>query len=51
MSHTDIALTEDDIPGASLNERLDNKHTVSSLRWWLLCPGNQLPNIIKKTTY
>ena len=34
----DITLTEDDIPGTSLQPPFE-KHTVSELRWWLLCRG------------
>ena len=47
MSHTDMTLTEDDIPSASLSEPLD-KHTVSALRWWLLCRGINSPTSLKK---
>ena len=34
-------LTEQDIPGAALNEPLD-QHTMPELRWWLLCHGIQV---------
>ena len=33
-------LTEKDIPGAILNEPLENA-TVPELKWWLLCRGIQ----------
>lgn len=33
-----VELTEADIPGASLEEPLDNQN-VAALRWWLLCHG------------
>ena len=33
-----VELTEEDIPGASLEEPLDN-HNMAALRWWLLCHG------------
>ena len=31
-------LTEHDIPGAMLNEPLENS-TIPELKWWLLCRG------------
>ena len=34
-------LTEQDIPGAALNEPLD-QHTMPELRWWLLCHWIQM---------
>ena len=34
--HT-LALTEDDIPGASLREPFENHADVAELHWWLLC--------------
>ena len=40
-------LTEKDIPGAVLNEPLENA-TVHALRWWLLCRGIQRPSSWKK---
>ena len=33
-------LTEKDIPGAVLNEPLENA-TIPQLKWWLLCRGIQ----------
>ena len=38
LSGDQVLLTEDDIPGAKLEEPLES-HTVSKLRWWLLCRG------------
>ena len=43
----DITLTEDDIPGASLQPPFE-KHTVSELRWWLLCRGVTVSISLKK---
>ena len=40
-------LSEDDIPGASLQEPLESR-TISELRWWLLCHGIVAPNSWKK---
>ena len=37
-----VELTEDDIPGAILDEPLES-HTMPSLRWWLLCRGVHAP--------
>ena len=37
-STIDVQLTENDIPGAFLKEPFES-HTVSELRWWLLCRG------------
>ena len=42
-----LVLTEEDIPGAALNEPLQ-KHTMPALRWWLLCHGIQVPTSCKK---
>lgn len=42
-----VTLTEDDIPGAALTEPFEN-HTVSQLRWWLLCRGIVVPTSWKK---
>ena len=36
-------LTEKDIPGAILNEPLENA-TIPELKWWLLCRGIQAPS-------
>ena len=43
----DVQLTENDIPGASLKEPFES-HTVSQLRWWLLCRGIVAPTSWKK---
>lgn len=40
-------LTEKDIPGAILNEPLENA-TVPELKWWLLCRGIQAPSSWRK---
>ena len=40
-------LTEQDIPGAALNEPLD-QHTMPELRWWLLCHWIQVPASLRK---
>ena len=40
-------LTEKDIPGAILNEPLENA-TVPELKWWLLCRGIQAPSLWRK---
>ena len=42
-----IILTEDDIPEACLGEPLE-KHTISQLRWWLLCRGTKALSSWKK---
>ncbi len=47
MADVTVTLTEDDIPGASLNEPLE-KHTISELWWWLLCRGIVVPTSCKK---
>ena len=46
-SMTAMELTENDIPGAVLNEPLENS-TIPALKWWLLCRGLQAPNSWKK---
>ena len=33
-----VELTEDDIPGAHLDEPYE-RHNVQALKWWLLCRG------------
>lgn len=43
----DTTLTENDIPGASLQPPFE-KHTVSELRWWLLCRGLTVSTSMKK---
>lgn len=40
-------LTEEDIPGAMLNEPLET-HTIPALKWWLLCRGIQVSSSMKK---
>lgn len=40
-------LTEKDIPGAILNEPLENA-TIPELKWWLLCRGIQAPSSWRK---
>ena len=42
-------LTENDIPGAILNEPLENA-TVPALKWWLLYRGIQAPSTWRKAT-
>ena len=42
-----LALTEEDIPGAVLAEPFES-HTVTELRWWLLCRGITVPTSWKK---
>ena len=43
----DITLTEDDIPAASRQPPFE-KHTVSELRWWLLCRGVTVSTFLKE---
>ena len=43
-----VKLTASDIDGAQLDEPFD-KHTVSSLRWWLLCRGIKASTSWKKS--
>ena len=43
----EVELTEADIPGAILDEPLE-RHTMSALRWWLLCHGDCAPTSLKK---
>ena len=40
-------LTKKDIPGAILNQPLENA-TVPELKWWLLCRGIQAPSSWRK---
>ena len=42
-----LVLTEQDIPGAALNELL-GQHTMPELRWWLLCHGIQVTASLRK---
>ncbi len=44
-----VTLTEDDIPGASLQPPFE-KHTVPELRWWLLCRGVTVSAFMKKAS-
>ena len=44
-----VTLTEDDIPGARLDMKNLEKHTIPELRWWLLCRGISLRMSLKKT--
>ena len=41
------AVTEADIPGASLEEPLD-AHNVAAQKWWLLCRGIKLQSSSRK---
>ena len=47
ISVDQLVLTEDDIPGAKLKGPLES-HTMSELRWWLLCHGIVAPTFFKK---
>ena len=40
-------LSEDDIPGAVLNEPLENA-TIPAFKWWLLCRGIKAPSLWRK---
>ena len=42
-----IILTEEDIPGASIQEPYE-KYTMHELQWWLLCRGVSVPTTLKK---
>ena len=42
-----VNLTEADIPGASLEEPLENQN-VAALRWWLLCHGISVSSATRK---
>ena len=44
---TAVELTEFDIPGACLDAPMD-RHTMSQLKWWLLCHGIKAPSSWKK---
>ena len=46
-SSEEVQLTEHDIPGAILNESLENA-TVPQLKWWLLCRGIQSSSTARK---
>ena len=43
----EVTLSPADIPGAELSEPFD-RHTVSDLRWWLLCRGIKPPTSWRK---
>ena len=45
---TSLELTEEDIPGAVLNEPLESA-TVHALKWWLLCRDIRVPSSWKKS--
>ena len=49
MSGVACEVTLIDIPGAKLSKPY-NKHTctISALRWWLLCKGDEAPTFWKK---
>ena len=47
-AEVEVALTENDIPGASLQPPFE-KHTMSELRWWLLCRGVTVASSQKKS--
>ena len=42
-----VALTEEDIPGAKLDEPVD-RYTIPELKWWLLCRNIKAPASWKK---
>ena len=42
-----VQLTEDDIPGAKLQEPLE-AHAIPALQWWLLCRGIKAPSSWRK---
>ena len=44
----EVCLTEDDIPGAVLQPPFE-RHTVSELRFWLLCRGVTVAASMKKS--
>ena len=41
-SQVAVELTADDVPGASLEEPME-RHSVPTLRQWLLCRGTEMP--------
>ena len=43
----EVTLSPADIPGAEISEPFD-RHTVSDLRWWLLCRGIKVPTSWRK---
>ena len=46
-SSVTVTLTEEDIPGAKLQEPLET-HAIPALQWWLLCRGIKTPSSWKK---
>ena len=42
-----VELTEDDVPGASLDEPME-KQSVPAVKRWLLCRGIDIPTSTKK---
>ena len=42
-----VTYSPDDIPGGALPEPFE-QHTVSALRWWLLCRGIKVPTSWRK---
>ena len=46
-SQVTMTLTDEDIPGAKLQEPLEN-HAIPALQWWLLCRGIKTPSNWKK---
>ena len=42
-----VQLTENDIPGAKLQEPLET-HAIPALQWWLLCRGVKAPSSWRK---
>ena len=46
-STVEVKLTEEDIPGAKLEEPME-KYTNPELKWWLLCRGICVSSSLKK---
>ena len=46
-SAVEVKLTEEDIPGAKVDEPME-KHAIPELKWWLLCRGVRAPSSLKK---
>ena len=42
-----VTLTEEDIPGARLDEPFE-RYNIPELKWWLLCRGVTAPTSCKK---
>ena len=47
MASNEVELTENDIPGASLEEPLESA-TILALKRWLLCHGIQVSTSLRK---